>query len=498
MSELPRAPLGDLPAAELREQLHRMADWVADYRETVGQRAIVPAVRPGDLKKQTTPRMPERGEAMERIVADIDAVVMPGIVHWGHPAFLGYFGSTSNGPALLGEFAAAALNVSAMTWKTSPAATELEEVVLAWIRDLLGLPDDLFGIVYDTASVATLHALAAARELAASGVRVRGLAGRDDVPVLRVYASDQAHSSIDKAMVMLGLGEKNVVRIPTDDAFRIDVRALQRAMADDAARGYRAMAVVATIGTTSTASVDAVAKVAAVARSFAAWLHVDAAYGGAMAALPEARWVVSGVEAADSIVINPHKWLFVPLDFSALYVKEPERLRAVFANTPEYLRGDATTSTDDAVVNYMDYGIQLGRRFRALKAWMVFRAFGSEGIASRVREHVRLARLFAEMVEGTADFVIVAPVTMAVVCFRCQPAGLSEEETDTLNARIVQRVNTSGAAYLTHTELRGRTCMRVGIGNVQTTFADVETAWNAVVQEACQLLQSSINNLDTD
>ncbi|MEO8334606.1 MAG: aminotransferase class I/II-fold pyridoxal phosphate-dependent enzyme [bacterium] len=474
--------LGDLPPDELRAHLHRMADWVADYRETIGERAIVPSVRPGDVKAGTSAAMPVSGESMDRIIADLDAVVMPGVVHWGHPAFLGYFGSTSNGPALLGEIVAAALNVSAMTWKTSPAATELEQVVLEWIRELLGLPRGLFGVVYDTASVATLHALAAAREVAGREVRTRGVAGRD-TPVMRVYASDQAHSSIDKAMVMLGLGEANVVRIPTDDAFRMDIAALRRAMAGDAERGFHAMAVVATIGTTSTASVDAVAQVADVAREFGAWLHVDAAYGGAMAALPEARWIIDGIEAADSIVINPHKWLFVPLDFSALYVKEPERLRAVFANTAEYLRGDATTSSHEDVVNYMDYGIQLGRRFRALKAWMVFRSFGSDGIASRIREHLRLAQLFAAMVEESLYFRVVAPVTMAVVCFRHEPPGLSDAHIDALNARIVQRVNASGQAYLTHTVLRGRTCMRVGIGNVATTLDDVRSVWNAVLRE---------------
>ena len=478
-------PLGDLPPQEMREHLHRMADWVADYRERVPALAIVPTVRPGDVAAGMTARMPVTGETIGRILDDLDSVVMPGVVHWGHPAFLGYFGSTSNGPALLGEIAAAALNVSAMTWKTSPAATELEQRVLEWIRELLGLPVNLFGVVYDTASVAILHALAVARERATSDMRARGMAGRSDIPVLRVYASDQAHSSIDKAMVMLGLGENNLVRIPTDDAFRMDVNALQRAMADDAERGRRAMAVVATVGTTSTASVDSVAEIGAVARSFGAWLHVDAAYGGAMAALPEARWMLRGAEDADSIVINPHKWLFVPLDFSALYVREPDAVRAVFAKTPEYLRGDASMRNDaDAVVNYMDYGIQLGRRFRALKAWMVFRAFGSEGIASRIREQCRLAESFAERVRQTPTFKLTAPVMMAVVCFRHEPDGMSVDATDDHNARIVERVNATGTAYLTHTRLRDRTSMRVGVGNMQTTEAHLEQVWQCVVEQS--------------
>lgn len=478
------APLGDLPPSEMREVLHRMADWMADYRETVSSRAIVPDIRAGQVRLACSAVLPEDGEAMKEILSDLDTVVMPGIVHWGHPAFLGYFGSTSNGPALLGEMAAAALNVSAMTWKTSPAATELETLVLEWIRDLLGFPAGLFGVVYDTASVAIVHALAAARERAVPGTRQAGIIGRTDIPLLRVYASDQAHSSVDKAAVMLGLGEDNVVRVASDANFRMDVHALRTAMADDARRGYRAMAVVATVGTTSTASVDGVRAIASVCREASAWLHVDAAYGGALGALPEGRWVTEGFEHADSIVVNPHKWLFVPLDFSALYLREPGLVRSVFANIPEYLRGDAGGDTEGDVINYMDYGVQLGRRFRALKAWMVLRAFGRAGIASRIREHCRLAGILAEWIVSAPSFVLAAPVTMAVVCFRYQPDGLDDASADGLNEWIVERVNASGDAYLTHTRLRGRVCMRVGIGNVATTIEHLKHVWARVVSEA--------------
>jgi aromatic-L-amino-acid decarboxylase len=482
-----RGLLGDVDAAEMRAQLHRVADWVADYREGIPQRRIVPDVVPGDITARLDASMPERGEAIETILADFDRQVMPGIVHWGHPAFLGYFGSTSNGPALLGETLAAALNVSAMTWKTSPAATELETLVLAWIRDLAGLPAEMFGVVYDTASVAVLHALAAARERACPGLRQEGMAGRRDVPRLRVYASDQAHSSVDKAMVMLGLGEANVVRIPCDAAYRMDVAALQHAIHEDVEHGYRPMAVVATVGTTSSASVDPVARIAAVSAAHGAWLHVDAAYGGAMGALPESRWVTEGFERADSIVVNPHKWLFVPLDFSTLYVRDPNALRTVFANTAEYLRGDANVGGGGAVINYMDYGIQLGRRFRALKAWMVLRAFGREGMISRIREHCRLAALFASWVEAASPFEIVAPVVMAVVCFRYAPPGMDATAIDAFNERVVERVNASGDAYLTHTRLAGRTCMRVGIGNIETTEDHLAHVWSRVRREVSGL-----------
>jgi aromatic-L-amino-acid decarboxylase len=483
----PLGPLGDLPDAELRGHLHRIADWVADYRTNIADRAIVPDVRPGDVTAQTPDTMPERGEPLDAILIDLDSVVLPGVVHWGHPAFLGYFGSTSNGPALLGEIAAAALNVSAMTWTTSPAATELEAVVLRWIQDIIGIDRGFMGVVYDTASVGVLHALAAARERAGEGVRARGLSGRNDLPVFRVYASDQAHSSLEKAMIVLGLGEANVVRVPTDENFAMDVGALESAIRRDEQRGMRAMAVVATVGTTSTASVDPLKEIAAVSRAHGAWLHVDAAYGGAMAVLPEGRAVMAGAELADSIVVNPHKWLFVPLDFSALYVRDPSALRAVFALTPEYLEGDAAAATGSSVVNYMDYGLQLGRRFRALKAWMVFRAFGREGIASRIREHHRLAMEFAHWVTGATDFVLAAPLSMGIVCFRFEPPGVDPAPADRLNTEIVERVNASGRAYLTHTRLRGRVCMRVGIGNIATTEAHLRAAWELVQEQSLRV-----------
>ena len=470
-------PLGALPAAAFREQLHRVADWAADSRETIEQRRIAPGVRPGETAARFSAEPPARGASIEEILARLDTDVMPGIVHWGHPAFLGYFGSTSNGPALLGEIVAAALNVSAMTWQTCPAATELETVVLGWIRRMVALPDTFTGVVYDTASVGILHALAAARERCGADVRAQGLAGRTGVPIHRVYASEQAHSSIEKAMAVLGLGDANLVRIPVDGAFRLDAAALRARMQEDVEAGFRPMAVVATVGTTSTASVDPVRAMAEICREHGAWLHVDAAYGGALALLPEGRWVMDGAELADSVIVNPHKWMFVPLDFSVLFVQRPDLLRAVFARTPEYLRGDAAGGG----VNYMDYGIQLGRRFRALKAWMAFSAFGQDGLAARIREHCRLARLWMRWVDEDERFVLAAPVHMGVVCFRFAPAGLDDGECDRLNEQIVASVNASGLGYLTHTEVGGRLVMRVGIGNILTTEPHLERVWQAVV-----------------
>ncbi|MEP6692002.1 MAG: aminotransferase class I/II-fold pyridoxal phosphate-dependent enzyme, partial [Gemmatimonadaceae bacterium] len=472
---------------DMRVWLHRVADWVADYRETIEDRPIVPAVVPGEIAAQLPARLPDAAAPLETLFGELDRVLMPGIVHWGHPSFLGYFGSTSNGPALLAAIVAAALNVSAMTWRTSPTATELESVVLDWIREMTGLPEEMFGVVYDTASVAVVHALAAARERAVASagggsVRTHGVMPSGPAP-LRVYASDQAHSSLDKAMIVLGLGEANVVRVASDAAFRLDVGALRAAIDADIADGHRPMAVVATVGTTSTASVDPVAAIAAVCREHDVWLHVDAAYGGALALLSEEHSVMDGVALADSVVINPHKWMFVPLDFSALYTPHRDALRRVFSLVPEYLRGDAAETTN-ATVDYMDYGVQLGRRFRALKAWMVFRAFGRAGVAARIREHVRLARTWATWVEHDDAFALAAPVRMAVVCFRCAPPGISNAGADRLNESIVEAVNASGDGYLTHTRLRGRVVMRVGIGNVLTTERHLAHVWSRVRAEA--------------
>jgi aromatic-L-amino-acid decarboxylase len=480
--------LGDLPEAEFRRLLHEVADWIADYRATIETRRVVPEHRPNAVVNQLPHAPPEVAQPMDEILRDFDRIIMPGIVHWGHPSFLGYFATTTTAPGILGEMIAAALNVSAMTWQTSPAATELEFVVLDWIRQMLGLPAGFQGVVYDTASVAVLHALAAAREAIGFDVRGKGLAGRSDVPALTLYASDQAHSSLEKGAITLGLGEANVRRVASDDLYRMDVDALRRAVEEDLRAGHHPLAVVATTGTTSATSVDPVVEIADVCREHRVWLHVDAAYGGAMALLEEGRHLMRGVERADSVVFNPHKWLFVPLDFSALYVRRPEALRRVFSLVPEYLRGDAERA-GQAVPNYMDYGIQLGRRFRALKAWFVIRAFGREGLAARVREACRLARLVAGWVNADERFELLAPVEMGVVCFRARALGdevkanLTDAALDELNERLLARINATGATYLTHTRLHGRLALRVAVGNVLTTERHLARAWELVCDQ---------------
>ena len=504
----PKQNLGDTSPEDFRNQLHELADWIADFRQNLGSLPVAPNDKPGAILAALPAEPPEEGEPFEKILGDIDRNIVPGMVHWSHPMFLGYFGWTTTAPAILGEIITAPLNVNAMTWRTCPAATELETLVVDWIRQWMHLPQEFGGVVYDTASVGVMHALAVAREEAAPSVRKHGLVGAG-APVFRIYASEQAHSSAEKAAIALGLGEENVQRVPTDSHFRMNLGAMREMIARDVAsrgRGIKPMAVIATVGTTSTASVDPVPEIATICRENKLWLHIDGAYGAGFAILPEKKSLTDGWSEADSIVVNPHKSLFVPLDFSVLYVRNLERLRRVFTLVPEYLRGD----TVEAQKNYMDYGIQLGRRFRALKAWVIFRSFGREGMAARLREFVRLANLFADWINSDNGFELVAPVSMGVVCFRyigsdpvfagshpspsARPAVApyltgrpNESDLDALNSEIVERINASGRAYLTQTKLHGRTVMRIGLGNVLTTEKHLGEAWEIIQETAKQL-----------
>ena len=466
--------LGDITPEAFRAHLHEVADWIADYREQIAGKRISPVGAPGAIRSALPAEPPENPEPLGAILADVDRVIMRGVVHWAHPQFMGYFGSTTTAPGILAEMIAAALNINAMTWRTSPAATELETLVLDWLQQWLGLGADFRGVVYDTASISTMHALAAAREEATTSVRTLGLSGRTELPIFRVYTSDQAHSSVEKAAIALGLGEHNVRRIPSDAEFRIDADALRQAIASDLRKGFKPLAAVATVGTTSTASVDPVSQIAAICREHQMWLHIDAAYGGGLALVPECKWVTDGWNEADSLVINPHKMLFVPFDFSALYVRDIERLRNVFTLVPEYLRGDAA----GAEINYMDYGVQLGRRFRALKAWMVWRTFGRSGLAARIRDHLRLAKLFTEWIQADPQLELAAPTVMGVVCFRLQAAD--DAASDRANSRAVESINAVGETYLMQTKLRGRTVMRLGLGNLLTTEEHLRRVWEII------------------
>ena len=472
--------LGDTPPEIFREQLDRMADWIADYGGKIETLRVAPDSKPGVIRSALPSQPPEQGEPFEEILADVDRVILPGMVHWSHPMFLAYFGWTTTGPGILSEMISAPLNVNAMTWRTSPAATELETLVIDWLRQWMRLPRNFEGVVYDTASVGIMHALAVAREEAAPSTRKLGLTGRD-LPRFRIYTSDQAHTSAEKAAIALGLGEENVCRVPSDNEFRIETSILRKTVVHDRESGFKPLAVVATVGTTSTASVDPVAEIARLCREEKMWLHIDGAYGGGFAIMPEYEWIAEGWSEADSIIINPHKTLFVPLDFSVLFVRDVDRLRRVFTLVPEVLRAD----TIETEKNYMDYGIQLGRRFRALKAWMIWRAFGREGILALMHEHLRLARLFGEWVGASDDFELSAPVSMGVICFR------AKHGIDAFNSRIVESINQSGRAYLNQTKLRGQTVIRLGLGNILTTEKHLRDAWELIRETARSLASSS-------
>ncbi len=474
---------GDMDPDEFRRAGHQLVDWIADYFDNPARYPVLSRVRPGDVASALPPHAPADGESFDAIFADFERVIVPGLTHWNHPGFFAYFAITGSAPGVLAEMLSAALNVQAMLWRTSPSATELEEVTLGWLRKLLGLPDTFEGVIYDTASISTLHALAAARERYAPAVRTRGLAGRDDLPPMRVYCSDQTHSSIDKAVITLGLGQQSLRKIESDESYRMKPDALARAIASDRAAGWLPIAAVATVGTTSSTSVDPVKAIATVCRDEKIWLHVDAAYAGVAAMVPGYEWILDGAEHADSIVVNPHKWLFTPFDLSVFYTLHMNVVRAAFALTPEYLK----TVEAAPVRNLMDTGIQLGRRFRALKLWMVLRHFGANGLRVRLAEHMRLAQLFAGWIDGSAHFERLAPVPFSVVCFRARPRDMSDSEVDAFNERLLESINQSGEIFISHTKLAGRYTLRLAIGNLHTTETHVARAWELLQQHAAQL-----------
>lgn len=428
-------------------------------------------VAPGEIAAELPADAPETAQTFAAIMADFECIILPGITHWNSPRFFAYFATSAAPVAIVAEALAAALDVKAMLWRTSPAATELEEVTLNWLARLLGLPDGFTGIIYDTASIGGFTALAAARESLGLEIHQHGMIGRN-LPRLRVYITDETHSHVEKACIALGIGRENVVRVATDSEFQMHPDALAKQIDADIAAGMKPMAIVATVGTTSTTSCDPIEAIASIAHEHDVWLHVDAAYAGIAAIMPEFRSILSGAEGADSIVVNPHKWLFVPMDCSALYVRDPEVLRRAFTLVPEILR-----TTETGVRNYMDYGLQLGRRFRALKLWFVLRYFGAEGIRDHLRRHIALAQDFASWIEADPDWELLAPHPFSVVCFRYAPSNVDESAIEQLNERILDGVNASGQVFLSHTKVRDRYALRLAIGNLQTTREDVALAW---------------------
>ena len=477
--------LGDMPAREFRAASHRVADTLADYLEKVEAYPVLPRIVPGDVQRLLPIAPPSRGEPIARILKDYQRIIEPHVTHWNHPGFLAYFASSGSGPGILGESLAAGLNTNAMIWRTGPAQTELEERVCDWLRRMFGLPKIFRGHINDTASISTLLALAAARQrLPGLDIRRRGLAGRPELPKLVIYASEQAHSSVDKAAVVLGLGSEQVRKIPVDADFRMRSEALERAIAADRAAGHLPVAVVGTAGTTSTTSFDPLPALAALCRREKVWLHVDAAFGGSAAVCAEFRSHLKGWEQADSIVINPHKWLFTPIDCSVLLVRDPEALRVAFAVTPEYLH-----TREQGATNLMDHGVQLGRRFRSLKLWMVLRYFGVAGLRQRLRAHVKWAQEFAGWIKREQGFELCAPAPLNTVCFRAVPKALHDkpEALDRFNEQLLAEVNAAGPVFVSHTKLHGRYCLRLSVGNIRTQRKQVLEAWELILEKARRL-----------
>jgi aromatic-L-amino-acid decarboxylase len=449
----------DSSSASFREAAHTAVDWVADYFEEIDSYPVLSRVQPGDIARQFAGAASEQGKPYQALLTEFREKILPGITHWNHPSFFAYFSITGSQAGVLGELLTAAVNANGMLWKTSPSLTELETLALGWLRDALGLPPNLFGIINDTASINVFLALAAAREALGLNIRGEGMAGRD-LPALRLYCSEHAHSSVDKGALALGFGAKNIVKIPSDEQFRMRPDALAEAIAKDRAAGMLPCVIVATAGTTSTAAVDPVRAIGEIAQREKCWLHVDAAYAGSATIAPEYRWLWDGVaEYADSIVTNPHKWLFTPIDCSVLYTRRPEVLRETFSLVPEYLK-----TTDTAEINYMDYGIQLGRRFRALKLWLVLEHYGLEHLRNVIRDHVGFAeRLAGEL--RKRDGVTVLSQSFSVVVFKLA----SDDET----MSALERMNASGQLFVSHTKLRGEYAIRVAIGNGATEWRHV-------------------------
>lgn len=455
---------------DFRRYGHEIIDWIADYFERIEEFPVLSQNQPDDLTNALPVSAPEKGEDFGDVLKDIEKLILPAVTHWNHPNFHGLFSTSTSSVGVFGDMLSTAFDMKAMLWRTSPASTELEPVVLDWLRQMMNLPAAFKGIIYDTASISTLHAIAMAREKLNLGIRENGMSGRVDLPLLRVYCSEQTHSSIDKAVILLGLGQRSLVKIPTSDRFEMDVERLREAIADDKAAGHLPFCVIPTIGTTSSSSVDDVERVADICERNDLWLHVDTAYAGSAAIIPEFQPYFKGMNRADSIVTNPHKWLFTPFDLSILYVKDLDLLKQTFSLVAEYLK------VSESVTNQMDYGIQLGRRFRSLKLWFVMRYFGQEGLIARLREHCRLARLFANWVDDANDFEMLAPVPFALVCFRACPKNV--EDLDALNEKMMNEINASGEAYLSHTKLNGKFTLRLSVGSIRVEERHLKKVWD--------------------
>lgn len=468
--------MSDMPIDEFRKNGYKLVDWIADYLSNIEKYSPLAQVNPGDILKRIPKTPPTNGEDIENVLADVDKILMDGITHWNHPGFMAYFNSTSSGPGILAELLTAALGVNGMLWKTSPAFTELEKSMMNWFRQMVGLPENYWGIIYDTASTSSMHAIASAREQLDLGFREKGMAGRNDVPKLILYCSEHAHNSIDKGALTLGIGLDGIRKISVNERFEMDPADLEDKIKDDIANGYKPFCVVATVGTTSTTSVDPVEAIADIAEKYNLWLHIDSAYAGVTAMIPDMKWITRGWQRADSIVINPHKWMFTPMDLSIYFTRKPDTLKRAFSLSAEYLK----TKQDNEVENLMDYGIQLGRRFRSLKLWFIIRYFGVDGLADRIKYHINLAKEFRSWIEQENDFELIAPTPFSTVCFRFNPGNISEDDLNRMNEMLLEKINQSGKIFLSHTKLNGKFVIRLTIGSIRHERKHILQAWEII------------------
>lgn len=464
--------LDDMSIEDFRASGHDMIEWMSKYMEEIESFPVLPQVKPGDIRSKCASTLTLEGESYQAIFQDFESTILPGITHWNHPGFFAYFADGGSVPGLLGEMLSAALNVNVMLWKTSPAGTELEEVTLGMLRSLVGLPEEFFGVINDTASSSSLYALAAARNQAFPEI---GRCGMFGLPKGRIYTSEQSHSSIDKAGITLGFGTDGVCKVGVDSQYRMSCNALRRSIEKDLEAGVVPVAIVATIGTTSSSSIDPIKDIVQIAKDYGIWLHVDAAYGGPAAILSELRPYFKGWEKADSIVMNPHKWLFTPVDCSILYCRNPDALREAFSIIPEYLQGGSDQGT-----NLMDYGVSLGRRFRSLKLWFVLRYFGEQGLARGIRGHCNMASEFASWVVEHSEWELVVPVPFSTVVFRYIGRHLSSKQQDACNLHILTSVNKTGEIFISDTRLDGKVVLRLSIGNIQSKEKHVQNAWEVL------------------
>ncbi len=466
---------------EFRKHAHELVDWMADYLENIEQYPVKSQVAPKDIYNKLTDSAPQKPEEFKTIFDDFQKIIMPGITHWQHPSFFAYFPANTSPPSILGEMLTSTLAAQCMIWQTSPAAAELEEQVMIWLQRMLSLPKGWSGVIQDTASTATLAALLSAREKKTDyQINRYGFAQRK----FRIYCSSETHSSIDKAVKIAGFGVENLVKIDVDSAFAMKPDELDKAISKDIENEYIPLCVIATLGTTSTTAVDPLENIGEICQKYNLWLHVDAAFAGSALVLDEMKWMIKGIESADSFVFNPHKWMFTNFDCSAYFVKDSEALVKTFEIMPEYLK----TNEKETVKNYRDWGIPLGRRFRALKLWFVIRSYGVEGIQSKIRYHIELASDLEKKIKEHPQFELLAPRSLNLLCFRFVPnRQLNSEKLNELNQKILESLNASGKLFVTHTKLHGKYVLRMQIGQTEVNKTHVDSAWKLIQQTAKEL-----------